>query len=79
MAKKVYAATVLTGGGAGALDAIDGSILNDGDQAKVGNDHFDLDADSGAAESSPDIIAPDANAGLKRWIRRAVVIDCGTW
>jgi len=73
MATKVYAATALTGGGSGALDAIDGTNLADGDCAVVfvalGQVYFyTLDDDSGAAESSPAIISPDSNAGSKRWI-----------
>jgi hypothetical protein len=70
-----YLATSLIGGGAGALDAIDGAALVDGDTAVVfvGNNpamaHFYvLDADNAGAESSPDTIAPDANGGDKRWI-----------
>jgi len=35
MAIKIYGATSLTGGGAGALDNIDGAGLNDGDRALV--------------------------------------------
>jgi hypothetical protein len=67
----------LTGGGTGALDAIDGAILNDEDQAYVTvaggfTYHYVLDDDSGAGESSPDIISPDTNAGTKRWILNAV-------
>jgi len=70
-----YWATGLTGGGDGVLDSFDGADLNDGDPA-VAHDHdtglvffYSLDATSGADESSPDIIKPDTNAGLKRWIR----------
>ena len=66
-------ATALTGGGEGALDAINGNLLLDkyGAIVAVGGDKYyfyTLDEDSGLAESSPDVIAPDANAGLKRWI-----------
>lgn len=72
MAKNLYWAYILTGGETGALDKIDGSILNDLDAAvviKLGYALFySLDADSGAAESSPDVIAPDTNPGDKRWI-----------
>ena len=72
MALKNYSATSLTGGAAGALDSIDGTNLQDLDYAAVFTaDKFyfySLDDDSGAAESSPDIISPDANAGNKRWI-----------
>lgn len=75
-----YKFTALTGGGAGALDAQDGAGLGDGDIAMVmltssGYIYwYELDVDSGEAESSPNIIAPDTNAGLKRWkIRRQPV------
>jgi len=72
MAKYAYWANSLTGGGTGALDAIDGANLNDLDMAIVVTGSnvyiYSLDADSGAAESSPNVISPDANAGNKRWI-----------
>jgi hypothetical protein len=74
MASKGYGAIGLTGGGTGALDKIDGSILNDGDAAfvidAVNNNFYTytLVADSGAAEASPTVISPDANAGNKRWV-----------
>jgi hypothetical protein len=62
----------LTGGGDGALDAIDGSLLADGYAAYVdyaGRHYvYILDEDSGATEASPHVIAPDSNAGAKRWI-----------
>jgi len=68
-----YPFSVLTGGGNGALDSLDGNTLNDGDRAIVVTDSiayaYVLDATSGAAESSPDVIAPDTNPGTKRWIR----------
>jgi len=67
-----YKYSALTGGGAGALDAEDGAALLDGDVALVlvGGIFYPyvLDDDSGAAESSPNIISPDTNAGNKRWI-----------
>ncbi len=66
-----YGATGLIGGTAGKLDAIDGAILAEGDGAVViiEGTHYQyfLDANSGASESSPDIIAPDSNPGDKRW------------
>lgn len=71
MAQKWLPASSLTGGGEGALDAIDGSNVSDGDRAIVIADKayfYVLDADSAAAESSPDVIQPDSNAGDKRWI-----------
>lgn len=77
MAHNFYWCSVLTGGGEGALDAIDGGNLADKDAARVnvaGDAVYDyiLDADSGLAESPPDIIAPDVNAGDKRWILQPV-------
>ena len=72
---KFWPATSLTGGGFGALDKIDGDNLQDEDVAIVTTPgvtgvvyHYTLKADSGAAESSPDVIAPDSNPGTKRWI-----------
>lgn len=76
MANSFYSATVLLGGGTGALDAINGTLLGDGDAAMVQTDgtvyFYHLDASSGAAESSPDIISPDTNAGTKRWILQSI-------
>jgi hypothetical protein len=67
-----YPATALTGGGDHALDGYDGASLVDGDRSLTITTteiyiHL-LDDDSGAAESSPAVIAPDTNAGTKRWI-----------
>lgn len=74
MANNIYGFIALTGGASGALDEIDGDELIDGDLAfgcvNSAFSAYRLDADSGAAESSPDIIAPDANAGDKRWIKQ---------
>ena len=75
--KYAYWATSLIGGAEGSLDSIDGTDLNDQDMAIVAvmGDKFylySLDADSAAAESSPDVIAPDANGGDKRWILHGV-------
>ena len=68
-----YGKAALTGGASDALDGIDGSGLNDLDRSIVmiqgtGVYFYILDDDSGAAESSPDVISPDNNAGTKRWI-----------
>ena len=67
-----YTAKALTGGGATALDFIDGTDLADGDLAFVTVSGivyvYRLDATSGETESSPAIIQPDDNAGDKRWI-----------
>ena len=76
-----YPYIALTGGGDGALDSLDGNLLKDGDGAVCiipgTNEYyaFTLDEDSGAAESSPDVIAPDNNAGTKRWIRTNASVD----
>lgn len=66
-----YGAIGLIGGASGALDAIDGAGLADGDGAVVIVDGisyaYHLDASLGGSESSPNIITPDANPGTKRW------------
>lgn len=67
-----YQATSLTGGAESSLDAVNGQNLIDNDRAVVVTStavyFYYLDADSAAAESSPDTISPDSNAGDKRWI-----------
>jgi len=76
-----YRKTARTGGGANALDGIDGNVLKDGDFAFV----FDtgafyvyiLDADSGAPEDDPDVIAPDVNPGDKRWVLQVSYLATG--
>ncbi|GAG12455.1 unnamed protein product, partial [marine sediment metagenome] len=64
----------LTGGVAGSLDNLNGSILINGDGTVViASDYiyaYILNATSGAEENSPDIIAPDRNTGDKRHIRK---------
>lgn len=68
---KIFGATTLIGGGATALDSIDGDDLSDGDAAVVITDSgtywYHLNATSGATENSPFRVAPDSNAGDKRW------------
>lgn len=70
MANNVYAFTALTGGAAGALDAIAGAILATGDLAFGIADGkilaYKFDSTSSATESSPEIIAPDSGNG--RWL-----------
>jgi hypothetical protein len=67
-----YFATGFIGGGDN-LDGIDGAALGTGDvalvQTSTGTTPYYLNGTSGAAESSPDIISPDVNAGTKRWIK----------
>ncbi len=72
MANKLFWATGLTGG-LNNLDGIDGNDLTVGDGAiaiyNTGSDiirFYRLQASS-SAESSPNVICPDANAGTKRW------------
>jgi hypothetical protein len=78
MANTVYMSkTGLIGGEATKLDSIDGAGLADNDAAFVNVANvqyiYRLDADSGAAESSPNIIAPDTNPGDKRWILQSTL------
>lgn len=72
MATKIYGAIGLTGGGIGAMDSIDGDILNDGDKCFVATTSalyvFNLDSTSGTAENEPYVVQPDSNAGTKRWL-----------
>ncbi len=75
-ATKIYGCTALTGGGSGALDAIDGASLADKDMAVcvvsgISYTYY-LSASSGATEASPTVISPNTNAGLKRWILAAM-------
>lgn len=70
--KIVYVKTELTGGGTNALDAVDGAALSGGELAFVHTAAkefyvYQLNALSAQEESSPEIIAPDSNAGDKRW------------
>lgn len=72
MTAKGYGFTALTGGGAGALDAIDGSILVAGDFAFGGSAASTLGATfvvvaSGATDDGITVITPLVNAGTKRW------------
>ena len=72
MANNFYGALALTGGGTGALDKINGSLLGDGDGALVidaTNDNaylYTLNSSSGAAESSPDVMLIAATEGFTK-------------
>jgi hypothetical protein len=81
MASKLYFRQALTGGTANALDGIDGAVLADQDACIVfhagSTYHYNLDADSGAAENPPGIIAPDIDAGNKRWILQNIFAAVG--
>jgi hypothetical protein len=74
-----FARTELTGG-MDALDGISGNLLAGGETAivTVGENpariyFYVLDSASGATESVPYVIAPDVDAGTKRWILAARV------
>lgn len=71
MSDLTLALGALTGGASGALDAIDGAGLSDGDAAIVvlstGTYWYHLNASSGASENSPFRIVPDSNPGTKVW------------
>jgi len=74
MANNFFAAVIVSGGGAGALDDINHNSIADGDGAIVidaVNNYayfYTYDSSSSDAESSPDIINPDSNSGDGRWI-----------
>lgn len=72
----VYKKTARTGGGASALDGIDGNSLVDGSLAFVVETDrylfYEMDADGGAAESDPYVIVPDANPGTKNWVLKGI-------
>jgi len=76
MANNIYGFIALTGGGTGALDAIDGTSLANLDMAEGIVSGFKysyaLNASLGLPESSPNIIIPDTGAGAKGW----VLISC---
>ena len=77
---RLWPAESLTGGVPDeSLDEIDGTLLSEGDGAITYIDGFTythyLDATSGAAEDSPDVISPDANAGTKRWVLQKMVAN----
>lgn len=71
MALKNYSASAIAGGSSECMDAIDGSGLLENESCIVFDEDtvyfYYLDASSGEAESLPDIVIPDANAGNKRW------------
>jgi len=72
MANYIYGAVALIGGGTGSLDSINGSDLAENDAAIVFTSSatyiYTLDESSGGTESSPDLIEPDADGGIKRWV-----------
>ena len=80
-----FGAVVLTGGGTGALDKINGNDIAAGDIAITvtsTNRYFHTAKTSGCgAESPPDTIIPDTNPGTKCWVRvhdESLKIGAGT-
>jgi hypothetical protein len=75
-----YTKTELTGGGAGALDGIDGNLLSDGDCAIVVTDEnvffYTLVAIGADPEDGWRYIAPDNNAGTKMWCISVLPVAC---
>ena len=74
MSTNFYGFTALTGGVAGCLDAIDGAILNNKDQA-IGTVLsssaayiYALSSTSGSTADGINVIIPTTNPGSKRWL-----------
>ena len=69
---KLYLRNAKIGGASGAIDALDGFNLSDGDAAllidQLPYQFYRLDATSGLTADGTTIIEPAVNAGLKRWI-----------
>lgn len=76
-----FRTALLGGSAAGAVDGIDGDSVSDKDLilAMVSNILyiFEVDADSAAAEDSPNVIAFDANGGDKRAVLKAALGGTG--
>ena len=76
MAATVYYRQGLDGNGSTDLDAIAGATLADNDIAFVMTGTafyvYKLDASSGAAQSLPNVVAPDSPSGSERWILQTV-------
>lgn len=84
MAKQIWAANALTGGGAGALDDINHTSLENGNIAiviapgSVKAYFYHYDSTDDTAESSPDVIIPDSNSsGTGAWNLVGVVCATG--
>jgi len=74
VAINAFGAIKTTGGAAGALDDIIHTNISDGNMAVVVDAvtnivyHYTYDSSSAAAESDPDVVNPDSNAGNGRWL-----------
>lgn len=82
MANNWYLVSALTGGAEGALDALDGAALADGDRAiAIVDDQaafYLFDADNTEEENPPNVILPDTGSGgwiLKKAIGNHCLID----
>lgn len=73
---RTFQCTALTGGAAGALDAIPRSVLQEGDLALVSYANqvyfYKFDYDSTASESSPSVIISDSSTAAGRWLLQSV-------
>lgn len=70
MANKFWPATARTGGGTGALDAIDGNLLTakDGSMVIMSTGFYVYSLTTSAStENDPTVIVPDANPGSFCW------------
>jgi len=72
-----YTFGTATGGTDNALDSVDGANLSGGETATIYYNFgtvnyvswdYVMDADSAQTESGLDFVAPDSNAGDKRWV-----------
>ena len=84
MAKNFYGAITLTGGAAGALDAIASAGLQEGDGAFTVTDSegvyiHNYASTSASTENAPNIITPDDIAGGNgRWILKGMLLNDNT-
>jgi hypothetical protein len=76
-ATRFFGANTLTGGAAGSVDNIAAGSISNGDACYAVTSTafyiFRYNSSSGAAESSPDVIAPDDVAGNGRWILMDII------
>lgn len=77
--KWIFAGNALIGGGEGALDSVDTTLVPDRTHAYILMDDYSdvyfyiFDAGSSTAENVPNVIAPDTGTG--RWLRVVVDLD----
>jgi hypothetical protein len=80
-ATRTYGANAIYGGAAGAMDAINGANLSDGDRCWVsvlaeGRSYLYIyNSTIGGVEAVPYVIAPDVNGGNGRWLLVKIQFD----